>query len=106
MPTTHYVAVIKVGREFRTIPAAPIVGEGDTIIWANYTRDNIEVLLPKVLLGQVTNLKGTSHCGCEKEFSADVIKTPRPGFYPYSVFVEAANDMAVGNSAPGVIIKR
>ena len=105
-PMKHYIAVVKVGLEYRTIPAAPIVGEGDTIVWANYTGGKVEILLPKPLRGQLGKGSGSAECAHKKEFSVKVKKDPTPGFYAYSVFVHESNDMAVGNSAPGVIIKR
>lgn len=95
----HEIVIIKSPKGYKVIPPVPLVSSGDTIVWCNLTGKPIEVLLPKVFPaeGRCTDARG------EK---VTIPKGSRPGFYPYAVFSEEANDFAKGNSAPGVIIKR
>ncbi len=93
------IIVVKTPKGCRVLPPCPIVAKGDTIAWRNCTRGDIQVLLPDVFKVK----KG----GAEKggELTVNVLEDCPAGFYPYAVYSAEANDMAVGDSAPGVIIK-
>jgi len=94
------IMVIRTPRGYRVIPPCPVVGKGDQITWRNYTQGNIEVLLTSIFPG----VKGVPTANGEVDV---IINANAPaGLYPYAVYTAEANDMAVGDSAPGVIIKR
>lgn len=96
------IVVVKTPRGYRVIPPSPLVGKGETIGWRNYTGLPIEVLRPTTFPGSiVTGPDGLGNVDV-KITGAAVGGT----FYPYAVYSAEANDMAVGDSAPGVIIKR
>jgi hypothetical protein len=95
----HEIVIIKSPKGYKVIPPVPLVSGGDTLVWCNLTGKPIEVLLPKVF-------PAANRC---TEGNLEKVTIPtgsKPGFYPYAVFSEEANDFAKGNSAPGVIIKR
>lgn len=97
---TIQIMIIKTPKGYRVIPPSPAVAKGDTIAWRNYTHGNIEVLLTSLFPG----VKGAP---AENGDVDVIINANAPaGFYPYAVYAAEANDMAVGDSAPGVIIKR
>jgi hypothetical protein len=95
----HEIVVIKSPKGYKVIPAVPLVSSGDTLVWCNLTGKSIEVLLPKLFPQE-------NRCSEGKLEKVTIPAGSKPGFYPYAVFSEEANDFAKGNSAPGVIIKR
>lgn len=96
----HEIIVIKKSKSYQVLPPCPIICRNDTIVWRNYTGSDIEVLLP------TTFPAAKKEAGQKGELTVTVLGNAPPGFYPYAVYSVEANDMAVGNSAPGVIIKR
>ncbi len=94
------IIVIRTPKGYQVKPACPIVARGDTIHWHNYTRADIEVLLPAIFP------PGVRRAGRRGELRFKVGRRAVAGYYPYAVYSGEANDMAWGESSPGVIIRR
>jgi hypothetical protein len=94
------IIVIRTPKGYQVKPACPTVSRGDTIAWRNYTRADIEVLLPTLFPA------AERVAGDRGELRVTVGGKADGGFYPYAVYSAEANDMAIGNSSPGVIIRR
>lgn len=95
------VVVVKTPNGYLVRPAYVIAGGGDRIVWKNCTKRRIEVLLPRGTPG-AKSFRENARTG------EAVIAVPRraaPGFYPYAVYSAEANDLCIGESGPGVIIK-
>lgn len=99
MAATHEVNIIKTPKGHFVVPGNVIVAVGDTIIWNNCTEGKIDVLLPGVFPGKL-----------QKTAAGDpmvVVGIPlAAGFQPYAVYSSEANDFCIGQSTPGVIIKK
>jgi hypothetical protein len=99
MATTHEVQIVKTPKGHVVIPGYVVVAVDDTIIWRNYAGGDIDVLLPGVFPGKL-----------QKTAAGDpmvVVGVPKaPGFQPYAVYSSEANDFCIGQSTPGVIIKK
>jgi hypothetical protein len=104
-PVEIEIIVIRTPRGYQVNPACPVVSRDDQIVWRNYTGADIEVLLPRVLSASV-RASVPLVVAAGNEARVTVTDNRFSGFHPYAVYSAEANDMAVGNSSPGVIIRR
>jgi hypothetical protein len=95
------VAVVKTPRGFLVRPAYVVVTPGDRINWRNCTSGRIQILLP-------SGTPGAASLAYDGEGNAS-LRVPAgaaAGFRPYAVYSTEARDFCMGESMPGVIIKR
>jgi hypothetical protein len=95
------VVVVRTPKGYLVRPGYVIARRGDSITWKNCTQAPIEVLLPRHYPGRDT-LRQLNRRGETR------IRVPRNaplGFFPYNVYSVEANDLCIGESTPGVIIK-
>ncbi len=93
------VVVVKTPKGFVVRPAYVVVNRGDRIIWRNCTRGRIQVLLPE-------GTPGARSLDYDRSGDASMVVAAGVGFHPYAVYSTQARDFCLGESMPGVIIKR
>lgn len=98
---TVEVVVVRTPKGFVVRPAYVVVGVGDRIRWRNYTSDRIQVLLPNRTPGEERLAHDRSY-----NYTTVIPAGAAAGFHPYAVYSNEARDFCMGESMPGVIIKR
>jgi hypothetical protein len=99
MAVRHDVHIVKTPKGYLVVPGYVVAAIGDTIVWKNYTGGSIEVLLPSVFPGRLQAPKG-------EDPYVELGPPEKSGFQPYAVYSGEANDLCIGQSTPGVIIKK
>jgi hypothetical protein len=111
MASSVEVVVVKTPKGYVVRPAYVVVGRGDTLVWQNLTHRNpehpvpgeaIEISFPDSHALGAPRLLDAVH----GDFALEIPRDAAPGFHPYAVFSQRARDYCVGESTPGVIIKR
>jgi hypothetical protein len=105
MSQTHEVVVVRTPTGYRVTPGYVVVSPFDTIVWRNCTQAEIEVRPPRWAPWQRKSGAPLGEPSSEGGVIKLALQKADPGFYPYDVFSTEANDLCLGGSGPGVIIK-
>ena len=96
----YTILIVRYNNECRVLPAHQYVQKGDRITFRTFGTP-ATILIPNGRLFEQGERVVEIAAGEDAELT---VNGPGSGVYPYSVFCDATNDFAVGDSSPDLIV--